>query len=33
MTGADYYVVSGLIALVISGGSWLVMHCLDSRRR
>jgi hypothetical protein len=33
MTVAEYYVVSGLIALVISGGSWLVMQFLDSRRR
>jgi hypothetical protein len=33
MTAADYYVVSGLIALAISGGSWLVMRFLDNRRR
>ncbi len=33
MTAANYYVVSGLIALAISGGSWLVMRFLDSRRR
>jgi hypothetical protein len=33
MTAADYYVVSGLVALVLSGGSWLVMRFLDSRRR
>ena len=33
MTAADYYVVAGLIALVISGGSWVVMHFLDNRRR
>ncbi len=33
MTAADYYVVSGLIALVISGGSLMVMRFLDNRRR
>jgi hypothetical protein len=33
MTAADYHVVSGLIALVISGGSWVVMHFLENRRR
>jgi hypothetical protein len=33
MSAADYYVVSGLIALVVSSGSLLVMCFIDNRRR